>query len=1856
MNLTRNPAARFLFLFLTLVGVAQAHAWQRVTNGLPSNPYVARIHADGSLAALIVSDGTPTGVHISTNAGASWFKAPANLSGSGQIPTAVLVVGNTIYVARNSQSSGANAVLRSSNYGTNWQGAVGIPNNTSLDLLATDGTNLFAAKNGNGVVWRSSDGGTNWTAVSSGPGSFNNGSVRSLGARDGRAVVAATTGVYLLSGPGTNWVRASGDGNATGGLRMAWQGGKTFFAYGDAGRRVLAVLDGVTNVVSAGNGLPSAPGSYRDLAASSAAVFASAQLFTPEFLPDAKIFQTIDGGGNWMEIQRPAANADPASMCVISNTLFLGVGGSFPSGLFRASLIDGVPFFAPAISGLPENYGVHPGTNIVLSPLVSGEGSISMQWFKDGQALPGETSAVLSLPNVQTNQSGNYSLIASNAGGATVSSAVKLAVIPRSAGSPNLDFNPGFFASDNFGTEQLYNATVFAVAALTNGQIMVGGNFTHVNADAIPNEFTYTNGVRRHGIARLNADGSADLTFAPAPGIEAGGRVGAIAVQSNGQVLLAGEFNNYNGISQTNVTRVNPDGSHDSSFATNAFNNGANIWRVEVQPDGKILIAGSFSSINGQTRLGVARLESNGALDTTWPVGTGVAGSVNDIAVLPDNQVLVGGSFGSVNGVASRKYLTLLDSAGAANTAFNHGLNSTISEIEIQPGGMIWAGGTFSTYSNGPVTSVVRLAPNGSLVNVADTNISNPDGLVVQQDGKLILSSYYSAAFEYPLMRLGIDASRDPSFVGGTFDIAPQSMALSPSGDLYAAGTFSRYFGLPVKGVVKIYATETNVPPQAPQIISHPRSLFALFGSDVTLFGTAAGAQPLAFSWLKDGAVLDGAVSSTLTLTNFSALQLGDYQLVASNSFGSVTSLVATVSTATAPSIVQDLPAFSGSTNGGTVALQVDITGTAPFGFQWYRNSGSQFGLTNNPLVLSNLNASITGNWYVIVTNAYGRATSSISSVQTGNLPVVQAISANQTLNGEGNVTLSVTANAASTTPLTFSWYHNNTLVRAQTTNLLVNAFTITNALPTNSGSYYVVIQNFVGSVTSLTRTVTIRNPFLAQLASITAVQGIATNLSAAASGTAPIDFYWYRRSFGSAAVAVTNFVGTGATLGFNPLARSDGQYNYFVVASNVWGTATSSLAAVTVQYPIAITNISATAITSELNSQVSFFVQYEAQPNPDIRWYKDGQLQPQLFNASVFLPSVQASNGGTYQLVLSNFINSVTSAPIVLTILPPRPPTITNHPPASRLASTAAALQIPVGVDGTPVMYFRWFRGEGTPVSQWQTASALSLSPLTTNDSGSYYVVVTNNYGSATSAVSAVTVIAPQPPSFANKQFAKVADSLTIVPGMSPVRFHSFRDVFIRSGHVWFAGNGGNGTFATGVHHWSNNVLNTIVGTNTLVPGTSSRFTNFYGSTFLSAGRVVFAAFGSGDEHGIYAWTNGSVIKIHDRDTVIPGRSETFDRFGWPAVAGNQFAFFGFSEWNDDSKLDYRGLFVSSNGVLTKLADTNTVLPGLGGHFVGSSSQVAFDGQKVAWWAWNEDDDNGIFTVTRQLVLTNIADTLTINPANGQVFDGFISPASVHAGRVYFVGHDLGFNTALFYRDQNGATELIAKPGDTIPGRGMAFDSIAYPAQIGTAAGNFFTANDGAGYTGIFFWNGSSIVKVIDSFDSLDGQNISYVFVGDAEGTDVAFYVGFVNGRQAIYAMTSAGGESFSGWASNYSFPPGQSDPEDDADGDGIKNAFEFYFGSNPTSAASGAMPSGTSVNVGGQNYPAITFVRSKNAGGVTMLPQASSDLNFSNSLGTVIESVVDLGNGTERVTVRSTVNSATHAAQFLRIQLEIP
>ena len=173
-----------------------------------------------------------------------------------------------------------------------------------------------------------------------------------------------------------------------------------------------------------------------------------------------------------------------------------------------------------------------------------------------------------------------------------------------------------------------------------------------------------------------------------------GGSVSALAVQTDGKLVLAGAFNAINGIGRNGLARINPDGAVDLTFdagagaccstAVGQTQIAGPISAMALQPDGKLVIGGSFESVNGTPRKGLARLNANGTLDTSFNPGAGLdagqaslpLGVVSAIVLQPDGKVLIGGSFTGVSGV-NRTGIARLEANGSVDVSFNPALVAT---------------------------------------------------------------------------------------------------------------------------------------------------------------------------------------------------------------------------------------------------------------------------------------------------------------------------------------------------------------------------------------------------------------------------------------------------------------------------------------------------------------------------------------------------------------------------------------------------------------------------------------------------------------------------------------------------------------------------------------------------------------------------------------------------------------------------------------------------------------------------------------------------------------------------------------------------------------------------------------------------------------------------------------------------------------------------------------------------------------------------------------------------------------------------------------------------------------------------
>ena len=237
---------------------------------------------------------------------------------------------------------------------------------------------------------------------------------------------------------------------------------------------------------------------------------------------------------------------------------------------------------------------------------------------------------------------------------------------------------------------------VFAVAVQSDGGIVIGGDFRKVAGEAAKN------------IARLNPDGTLDSTFAVGTGADK--PIRDIAIQPDGKLVVVGEFGVVAGGSFGKVGRLNPDGSADTEFSSGMGANGI-VHAVSVQQDGGIIIAGEFTTVDNKDYPYVARLQPNGILDEEWGgAAVGINGAVFDVATLLDGKVIIGGEFTEINGYSRNSYARLHYN-GELDRNFDpgEGANGPVFTVALQPDGNILFGGQFTQVGEYEQNNITRV-------------------------------------------------------------------------------------------------------------------------------------------------------------------------------------------------------------------------------------------------------------------------------------------------------------------------------------------------------------------------------------------------------------------------------------------------------------------------------------------------------------------------------------------------------------------------------------------------------------------------------------------------------------------------------------------------------------------------------------------------------------------------------------------------------------------------------------------------------------------------------------------------------------------------------------------------------------------------------------------------------------------------------------------------------------------------------------------------------------------------------------------------------------------------------------------
>ena len=638
-------------------------------------------------------------------------------------------------------------------------------------------------------------------------------------------------------------------------------------------------------------------------------------------------------------------------------------------------------------------------------------------------------------------------------------------------------FNPGSGA-DN---------AVYAVAeTFVSGvsQVLIGGSFASVSGTPI------------NGIARLNSDGTVDGTFNTG-GSGANATVYALVVQSDGKILIGGDFTHYNGIANLNhIARLNPDGTADTNFNVAVSGPNDSVRSIAVQLDGRILIGGVFTNVNGVVRNHIARLNADGTLDSTFVPGVGTSDSVFSIALQSDNRIVLGGVFTSASGV-TRNRVTRLNQDGSIDPSINFGsgANDFVATVAIQedtiidyptnvPDEKIIIGGGFTQYGGAEHDHIARIY-GGSISGSGTFQFSAANYQVDEiNSGVVITVQRFGGTTNAPTGDVFVTANTSDGSARAGVNYSNTMATLD-----FPVGETFKSFVVPIldDGVITTNLTVnlTISSPTPPAQLGSPTALLTIINDDSGICfsnsqyfvskSDVSGAG--AISLIRLGGT-NSTISATFIATNGTAVPGTDYTPV-------------NQTVVFYPGVTNVTTYVSITNNGITEGLRtVNLTLTNPVNTVLVAPSNAVLNIQDTATLPGNLSFAATnftassgdGYAYLTVSRAngtYGLVSASYYTIQGTALPGVNYVATTNSVtfqdgdstpktaviplinnpNAQASVSLTVslfnpTGNATLTTP-------TNTTLVINNTNAVFSFVQATNTVAENSGAATLVVQRF---------------------------------------------------------------------------------------------------------------------------------------------------------------------------------------------------------------------------------------------------------------------------------------------------------------------------------------------------------------------------------------------------------------------------------------------------------------------------------------------------------------------------------------------------------------------------------------------------------------------------------------------------------------------------------------------------------------------------------------------------------------------------------------------------------------------------
>ena len=506
-----------------------------------------------------------------------------------------------------------------------------------------------------------------------------------------------------------------------------------------------------------------------------------------------------------------------------------------------------------------------------------------------------------------------------------------------------------------------------------------------------------------------------------------------------------------------------------------------------------------------------------------------------------------------------------------------------------------------------------------------------------------------------------------------------------------------------------------------PTIVSHPVSRTVPLNASFILTVSAAGTQPLAYQWFKNGALLSGQTSDTLTVSAATMEHEASYTVVVSNDGGSSTSNPAVINVIAPPVIIWH-PESDNISIGASFQLTVAAESEEPPQFQWLKDGVEVSGATSSTYAVTSAEVRHTGTYRARVSNSAGSVLSNPAVITVPGTPrIIEQMSPTSVNEGaELRLAIQVTGTA----PFTFEWFRDDSSVATTTEpELVIPATKLTDA-----GLYTVRVSGPFGDTISDPALVTVfpKPAITSHPQNVYANVGASVSLSVTASGEG-LTYQWIKDGQEIPTA-------TGSTLLIASLSESD-YGSYIVRASNAAGSAESNPAIIGRIEPPVITTPPA-SMSVLVDSSLTLSVTATGSMPITYQWYKSGQLIPGETSSTLERIVATTADGGSYHVIVSNAGGSFRSGTATVTIVPH---IVINQQPSPLNVVVGAPLSLSVAATSTLPLDYQWFRND-LPLTG-RTSPTLQIPTTSFDDAGTYRVSIRNSVEEVSSETVEVNV-----------------------------------------------------------------------------------------------------------------------------------------------------------------------------------------------------------------------------------------------------------------------------------------------------------------------------------------------------------------------------------------------------------------------------------------------------------------------------------------------------------------------------------